>query len=168
MRLSPQSGFLLYCRDKKMGSNFKGMVCSFLALVLAASALAAEPAAVPDPVPTHADAAVILAKFSGLFDRYLAPDATLNDCVAFLNKTGIYFGLMEVVNGSEFSVRDCARAMGQIDLVLSGEAEYSGGKVKLPKGIDSWEDLCIMNSVKYIEAYQTMLEVLRKARKING
>ncbi|MEN7973794.1 MAG: hypothetical protein ABFR47_08170, partial [Verrucomicrobiota bacterium] len=72
------------------------------------------------PVPTHADAAIILAKFSGYFDQYVDDEADLNECVAFLNETGIYFGLMEVVNGTEFTAGDCARAMGQISLVLSG------------------------------------------------
>ncbi|MCF7817584.1 MAG: hypothetical protein K9M54_06860 [Kiritimatiellales bacterium] len=147
-----------------MRTMFNILSGSCLAAVLVAGVAAAEPAAVPDPVPTHADAAVILAKFSGLFDRYVDPSAGLNECVAFLNKTGIYFGLLEVVNGSEFKLSDCARAMGQIDLILAGEAEYAGGKVKLPKGIDSWEDYCIMNGVKYTEAYQTMLDVIRKPR----
>jgi hypothetical protein len=111
-------------------------------------------------VPTHADAAVILAKFSGLFDRYVSEEATLTDCVAFLNKTGIYFGLMEVVNGKDFTVRDCARVMGQIELVFSGEAEYVAGKVKLPKDIDSWEDFCIMNGVKFVDGYRAIVQAL--------
>ncbi len=100
------------------------------------------------PVPTHGDAAVILAKYSGLFDRYVSKDSTLNECVAFLNKHGIYFGLMEVVGGNEFTLRDCARAMGQIELVLTGEADYLAGKVLLPKDIDSWENFCTMNASK--------------------
>ncbi|MCK4564363.1 MAG: hypothetical protein KAU94_06795 [Verrucomicrobia bacterium] len=115
------------------------------------------------PTLTHADAAVILAKYSGFFDRYVEEDAELNECVAFLNKAGIYFGLMEVVNGSEFSVKDAAKAFGQIELVLNGEAEFSGGKVKLPKGIDSWEEYCTLNRVRYVEAHQTMIEMLRIA-----
>lgn len=149
-----------------MGSRFKVPACSFLALVLVAGASAAGSESLPEPVPTFADAALVLAKFSGRFDRYVAPDADLAECVAFLNKTGIYFGLLEVVNGAEFKPKDCARAMGQIDLVLSGEAEYAGGKVKLPKGIDSWEDYCTMNDVKYIEAYRAMVEVVRREHPI--
>ncbi len=120
------------------------------------------------PVVTHADAAMILAKYSGLFDRYVDEGADLNECVAFLNKTGIYFGLMEVVNGSEFTVKDCARSMGQIGLVLSGDAEFSMGKVKLPKGIESWEDFCTMNGVDYVEALQVMLEKLTAAKARRG
>jgi hypothetical protein len=112
------------------------------------------------PTLTHADAAVILAKYSGFFDRYVEEDAELNECVAFLNKAGIYFGLMEVVNGSEFSVKDAAKAFGQIELVLNGEAEFSGGKGKLPEGIESWEDFCTMNRVEYVTAHKAMLEML--------
>lgn len=111
-------------------------------------------------VLTHADAAVILAKYSGFFDRYVDKNADLDQCVAFLNKTGIYFGLLEVVNGSEFTVEDCARAMGQIDLVLSGEAEFSMGKVKLPKGIVSWVDFCTMHGVGYVKGHRAMLEIV--------
>ena len=117
------------------------------------------------PVPTHADAAVILAKYSGIFDRYVSDDATLTDCIAFLNKTGIYFGLMEVVNGKDFTVQDCARVMGQIELVFSGEAEYVAGKVKLPKGIDSWEDFCTMNGVRFAEGHQAIIQALVAAKE---
>jgi hypothetical protein len=116
-------------------------------------------------VPTHADAAIVFAKKSGLFDRYISPEATLTECVAFLNKTGIYFGLLEVVNGSEFTKKDCARVMGQVELVLSGEAEYVQGKVKLPKDIDSWEEFCIMNRVDYAHGYEMVVESLRKSPK---
>lgn len=112
-------------------------------------------------VLTHADAAFILARYSGLFDRYLSQDAGLNECVAFLNKHGIYFGLLEVVNGAEFTQKDCARAMGQIELVFSGEAEFFHGKVKLPKDVESWEEFCILNDVKYLEGYQSMQELMR-------
>lgn len=117
------------------------------------------------PIPTHADAAVILAKYSGLFDRYISPDATLNECVGFLNKTGVYFGLMEVVGGKVFTVTDCARVMGQIELVFSGEAEYVGGKVKLPANIDSWEEFCIINAVEYTQGYITIVEALKYIRQ---
>ena len=113
-------------------------------------------------VLTHADAAVILAKYSGVFDRYVDKDADLDECVVFLNKTGIYFGLMEVVNGSEFTVEDCARAMGQIDLVLSGEAEFSIGKVKLPKDIESWSYFCTMHGVGYVEGHRAMLKIVNQ------
>ncbi len=111
--------------------------------------------------PTHADAAIILSKFSGLFDRYIPEDATLNDCVAFLNKAGIYFGLMEVLNGSEFTVHDSARVMGQMNLLFAGEARFLAGKVRLPSGIASWEDFCMLNDVKYVEGYENLRATAR-------
>ena len=86
-------------------------------------------------VPTHADAAFIITNYSGLFDRSGPQDASTSECVAFLNDHGVYFGLLEVVSGTEFTRKDCARVMGQISLVFSGDADYSGGKVKLPKGV---------------------------------
>lgn len=115
-----------------------------------------------NPVITHADAAIILAKYSGFFDRYVDQDAGLSECVSFLNRAGVYFGLMEVVNTSEYTKKDCARSMGQIELVLSGEAELLEGKVKLPKGVESWQDFCMMNDVKYREGYQTMQRILNQ------
>jgi hypothetical protein len=115
------------------------------------------------PRPTHADAAVILAKYSGLFDRYVDPDATMGECVSFLNETGIYFGLLEVVSGAEFTLAECARVLGQIELILLGEAEYLAGKVILPKGIDSWESYCIMNGVKYREGYGAIVQTMQLA-----
>jgi hypothetical protein len=117
------------------------------------------------PKLTHADAAVILAKYSGFFDRYVVADAKLNECVVFLNKTGVYFGLLAVVNGTEFSEKDAAKALGQIDLVLTGKAKFSAGKVILPKEFASWQEFCRMNQVKYIAVYQTMCGLLREAYK---
>ena len=111
------------------------------------------------PLLTHADAAEILAKYSGYFDRYVAKDAGLNECAVFLNKTGIYFSLLKVLNGTEFTEDDCARAMGQIDLILSGHAEFSMGKVKLPTGIVSWKEFCTMHGVDYAEGYRVMLRI---------
>ncbi len=113
-------------------------------------------------VPSHADAAIFFAKYSGLFETYVAKDATLDECVSFLNGRGIYFGLLEVVKRADFTVNDCARVMGQLSLVLSGEAEYRSGKVKLPNGIDSWVVFCHLNNVKYEQGYADLLGVLRK------
>ena len=117
------------------------------------------------PIPTHANAAMIVARNSGFFDQYVAGDATLTECVAFLNRTGIYFGLAEVVAGKEFSVKDCARVMGQLELVFSGDAEYVGGKVILPRGIGSWVEFCVMHNVYYIETYRVMREMLYVAQE---
>jgi hypothetical protein len=118
-------------------------------------------------VPTHADAAVILAKHSGLFDRYVSRTATLNDCVSFLNERGIYFGLMEVVNNSEFTIKDCARVMGQIELIFSGEAEYQMGKVLLPKDIASWEEFCTIEEVDYTQGYEELARTVWFATQLS-
>ena len=120
-----------------------------------------------EAVPTHADAAFIITKYSGLFDQYGLQDASLNECVAFLNDHGVYFGLLEVVSGREFTRTDCARVMGQIRLVFSGDAEYLGGKVKLPKGVDSWDVFCIMEDIKFIEAYGAIQNAVRRADEIS-
>lgn len=118
-------------------------------------------------VLTHADAAIILAKHSGFFDRYVDQEAELAECVAFLNKTGIYFGLKEVIDGAEFTVGDCARALGQLDLVFGGEAEFYLGKVKLPKGIESWEEFCTMHGVNHVERHRVMVRILQVANARN-
>ncbi|VGO15498.1 hypothetical protein PDESU_04081 [Pontiella desulfatans] len=117
------------------------------------------------PIPTHADAAIVIAKFSGLFDRYVSSNASLSECVSFLNKKGVYFGLLEVVSGKEFTVHDCARVLGQAELVFAAEAQYDLGKVKLPKDIDSWEEFCIMNHVQYVEAYKAITQSVASTRQ---
>lgn len=146
----------------KFSSRFRMLFLCSLVSAFAPSIMAEDTNIVQTQklVITHADAAMILAKYSGLFDRYVDADASLNECVAFLNKTGVYFGLMEVVNECEFTMEDCARVMGQLNLVFSGEAEYLGGKVKLPKGIDSWQEFCIMNNIDYVHGYQTLTKTL--------
>jgi hypothetical protein len=131
-------------------------------VALSASAGPDEMASDRQVVPTHADAAFIITKYSGLFDHYGPQDATLNESVYFLNDHGVYFGLLEVVNGAEFTRKDCARVMGQISLVFSGDAEYIGGKVKLPKDVDSWIAFCIMNEVKYVELYEAIQKAVRR------
>jgi len=142
-----------YMRLNRMALKF-----ILLFLIIISSFAQSEGVDEKKPVPTHADAAVIIAKYSGLFERYVSAEASVTDCVAFLNKNGIYFGLMEVVNGTTFTKEDCARVMGQIELVLAGEAEYVAGKVKLPKGIDSWMDFCTMQGVQYEQGYQTIVQ----------
>lgn len=149
--------------------NMRLILSAIIAVTLLAADLSSgKEDAAGRPVPSHADAAVILAKYSGLFDRYIQEDATLNDCVAFMNKTGIYFGLLEVVNGTEFTLRDCARVMGQINLLFSGEAHFEAGKIKLPADIDSWEDFCILYDVKYVEGYRRLVSTLEILRDLSG
>ena len=119
-----------------------------------------------EAVPSHADAAFIITNYSGLFDRYGPQDASMSESVAFLNDHGVYFGLLEVVSDKEFTRKDCARVMGQISLVFTGDATYVGGKVKLPKDVDSWEELCIMDDIKYIDLYEAILDAVRRTDEI--
>ena len=139
----------------------------FFAQALSLSAVPDEGASDAQALPTHADAAFIIAKYSGLFDRYVSHDATLNDCVVFLNDHGVYFGLMEVVSGQEFTLKDCARVIGQIRLIFSGDAEYQGGKVKLPKDVDSWETFCIINEIRFAEAYEAIRDAVHHTGEIS-
>jgi hypothetical protein len=143
-----------------MGFLKKQVCIASVFLAVLHGAFASEPTG-QNVLLTHADAAVFIAKHSGLFDRYVSADADLNECVAFLNKAGVYFNLMQIVNNSEFTSADCARVMGQVELVFRGDAEFVLGKVKLPKDIDSWEKFCILNDIKHIEAYEAMLAARR-------
>lgn len=146
----------------------KSAVCLALAVMFGSGAVWGQRAGAVDvePVPTHADAAVLLAKFWGLFDRYVEQDADLNECVAFLNRQGIYFGLLEVASGSEFTRDDCARVMGQINLLFLGEAELVQGRVELPAGVESWSDYCVLNDVAFETTYQSMCNFLKRASRV--
>lgn len=121
---------------------------------------ATDDAARQSTVPTQAEAAIIFSRELGMFDRYVAWDASRSECVTFLNRQGVYFGLLEVTRGGDFTLHDCARVMGQLSLLFSGEAEYLAGKVKLPKGIDSWEEFCILNDVKYVQGFESLVQMV--------
>ena len=58
--------------------------------------------------------------------------------------------------------------MGQLNLVFSGEADYLAGKVKLPLGIDSWEEFCILNDVKFVQGYQNLVATLEMLRNLSS
>ena len=102
---------------------------------------------------THLDAAYILAKSSGLFDEKKPSNATPQECVQFFNRHGIYFSPRSISSNQLFLKKDCARIMGQLELVMQGKAEYRGGKVILPKSVESWEEYCILNDIKYEDGY---------------
>lgn len=138
--------------------------------LMAVSAADAEEAIIDQKqklVITHADAAVVIVKYSGFFQENLPEDATLDGCVSFLNKIGVYFGMMEVVNGTEFTMQDCARVLGQLHLIFSGDAEYLSGKVILPKAIDSWEKFCIMNYINYSQGYEAIKSALYEVSRFS-
>lgn len=138
-------------------------ICLALGFCMTVGGVAEEGGSKPAMV-THADAALIFARHSGQFEKYVKPDATLSDCVAFLNETGVYFSLKDILSKREFTQKDCARVMGQISIIFSGNAEFDFGKVHLPREADSWEDYCLLYDVKYREVYQTMLETVAKFR----
>lgn len=110
-------------------------------------------------VLTHKYAAVAFAKSAGMFDGYIDSDATLSDCVSFMNEQGILFSLSDVISQKTFTSKDCARVMGQISLIFLGEAKRefgSVGMIMLPDNVDSWEQYCIINGVEYKEMYKKL------------
>ena len=121
----------------------------------------------PHPSLSYADATLMLTKYSGFFDRYVPEKATLRECVVFLNKQGVKIDVQKITENTPFLKKDCAQIMGQINLLLSGEAIYSADRqIVLPEGLDSWEEYCTINGVEFIEAYKTMTEMLRIASTI--
>ena len=105
---------------------------------------------------THGDAAQILCRYSGLLDRHVADDASLGTCVQLLNDIGITFELMAIIDQQPFKQSDCARVMGQLEILFSGEAGLSKNEIVLPSGYSSWEEYCVMNDVDYKKAHSGM------------
>ena len=102
--------------------------------------------------PTFGDLAVLLAK--GYFKEAVAPDATLEECVAFLNRQGVQFSMFDLMDpGARDSKEDFARAVGQSRLLFLGEAEIKNGAVVRPNGIASWVDYCLLNDVNLSELW---------------
>lgn len=96
--------------------------------------------------PTFADLAVFCAKNN--FKTSIAPDATLKDCVSFLNKHGVCISVFDLMDPSvKVTKEDFARCIGQSVLLLSGEAELLNGCIRKPKEFTSWVDYCVLNDV---------------------
>lgn len=96
--------------------------------------------------PTHGDLAVLLAK--GYFRSYVKQDASLEQCVAFLNSKGVCFSLFDVMDSGKAVTReDVARVVGQSMLLLSGEAETVNSCIKKPLGAETWVDYCLLNDI---------------------
>jgi len=142
--------------------RFASIFC--LLTMLAAAARGGKETAADSAAPTCADAAVIVAKYMGFFDRYLGSGATLSECVAFLNAHGVRFEVEDVVTGKTFSSEDCARVLGQVALLLGGNARLSGRSIELEKGFDSWSEFCTMRGIDYKGVYRSMTETIRSAR----
>lgn len=95
---------------------------------------------------TFADLAVFAAK--GYFKNYVKHDASLEECVIFLNKKGVEFSFFSLVDSSQVvSQEDVARVVGQSVLVFSGDAEYVDGVIKKPLGMETWVDYCLLNDI---------------------
>lgn len=136
-----------------------GLLMIFGTAVVCAQSQTAEVQKEQKAVLTHKYAAVVFAKRAGMFDEYVDSDATLSDCVSFMNEQGILFSLSDVVSQKIFTSKDCARVMGQMSLIFLGEAKRefgSVGMVMLPDNVDSWEQYCIINGVEYKEMYKKL------------
>ena len=96
--------------------------------------------------PTFADMAVLLAK--GQFKEHVSADASLEECVAFLNEQGICFSLFDLIDASkQVTKEDFARVLGQSKLLFLGEAELVNGCIKKPNEAGSWVDYCLLNDI---------------------
>jgi len=96
--------------------------------------------------PTFGDLAVLLAK--GYFGSYVKQDASLEQCVAFLNKQGVGFSLFDIIDPDKAVTKeDFARVVGQSILLLSGEAVVINGRIKKPLEAETWVDCCLLNDI---------------------
>ena len=96
--------------------------------------------------PTFGDLAVILAK--GHFRDYVGQNASMEECVTFLNGKGVSFSLFDLIDPDKAVTKeDCARVVGQSILLLSGEAEVVNGRIKKPLAAKTWVDYCLLNDI---------------------
>ena len=110
----------------------------------------------PSPKITPEKVAVLLVKHSGIFDRYVPVKADVKWCISFLKKLGIQLYLQESSAKKEFTQKDMARVLGQIELLLSGKATYANGYIQLPDLTKSWEEFCAINQIEYKNVYKGM------------
>lgn len=93
-----------------------------------------------------ADLAVLLAK--EYFGWHVSPDASLQQCAAFLNSRGVCFSLFDLMDDRRsVTEEDVARAVGQAMLLFSGEAAVVNGCIKKPLEVKTWVDYCLLNDV---------------------
>ncbi|MBL7017231.1 MAG: hypothetical protein ISR84_06715 [Kiritimatiellales bacterium] len=111
--------------------------------------------------PTFADMAVLLAK--GQFKEHVPAEASLEECVSFLNKHGICFSLFDLIDSSKpVTKEDFARVLGQSRLLFLGEAELANGCIKRPDLAGSWVDYCLLNDVDLLNLW---IGFLRRTEK---
>lgn len=148
----------------RIGCFFAVLICC-LSVSGIATAQNTEEVVPEKVVVTHRDAVVFFAKYLGYFDEYLDEDASGPECLSFLNRIGVCFSMQNISSRAEFTQKDCAKVVGQLRLIFSGEAEHEFGKVGevlLPKDIDSWIQYCIMNDVDYKEIFRVFEEVVQE------
>lgn len=94
------------------------------------------------------DLAEMMAK--GWFARHIDAEASVSECIAFLNQHGICFSLFDLADPHRtVGDEDFARAVGQATLLFKGEAEIQQGCIKKPGEAKSWIDFCILNDIEY-------------------
>ncbi len=98
--------------------------------------------------PTFADLSVLLAK--GYFKTHVSAEASLEECVSFLNSQGVYFSVFDLMDQNAVVTKeDFARVVGQSTLLFLGEAEVVGGRITKPQEIETWIDYCLLNDVDF-------------------
>lgn len=96
--------------------------------------------------PTFADLSVLLAK--GYFENHVPLEASLQECVAFLNSQGIWFSIFDLMDQNAVVTKeDFARVVGQSTLLFLGEARIIKGSITKPQEIETWVDYCLLNDV---------------------
>ncbi len=95
-----------------------------------------------------ADLAVYSAK--EYFGGYVAPDASLEKCVAFLNGRGVTVSIFDLIDQRKMVTQeDFARMAGQSKLLFLGEAEYINGCIRKPLEAETWVDYCRLNDIHF-------------------
>jgi hypothetical protein len=91
-----------------------------------------------------------LAVFSAkeYFGGYVAKDASLEQCVTFLNSRGVSISLFDLMDqGRVVTKEDFARVAGQSKLLFLGDAEFQKGCIRKPLEVETWLDYCLLNDV---------------------
>lgn len=107
---------------------------------------------------THGDLAVFVAK--GYFRNHIPQDASLAQCVSFLNSKGVCFSLFDVLSADKAVTKeDFARAAGQSVLLFAGEAEVVNGCIKKPLEAETWVDYCLLNDIDFVSVWDGFVQV---------
>ena len=129
---------------------------SFMSVLSLAATKESKPGTKTGAILTRQKVAGFLAKEAGLFKRYVPAKADDQWCVDFLSKLGVQLYLKGESNETGFSKKDMARVLGQIELLLNGEATYLNGGIELPENMKSWIEFCVINKVAYRATYEAV------------